>query len=82
MKINGFGIFVLALYPGAFVDMHSESLFATDAWKQLKIFCGGVWHNLVISAAGLLTLLCLPSLISPLYSVHEHLVAVSHTPVS
>lgn len=81
VKINGFGVFMLFLYPGAYVDMHSETLFSTGPWEQLKIFCAGVWHNLVISTTSLVMLLSLPRLMLPFYSVHEHVVVVSHTPV-
>lgn len=82
MKINGFGMFMLLVYPGAFVDMHSESLFSVSAWRQLRIFCAGIWHNLIIVLTGIIMFLSLPTLLLPLYSVHEQLVVVSHTEVS
>mgnify|MGYP001795085957 FL=1 len=82
MKINGFGMFMFIVYPGAFVDMHSESLFSVSSWKQLRIFCAGIWHNVLIVLTGVVMLLSLPSLLSPAYSIHEHLVVVSHTEVS
>ena len=82
VKINGFGMFMFIIYPGAFVDMHSESLFSVSSWKQLRIFCAGIWHNVLIVLTGVVMLLSLPSLLSPAYSIHEHLVVVSHTEVS
>ncbi|KAF6022735.1 MBTPS2 [Bugula neritina] len=79
VRINGFGMFVFVIYPGAFVDMHSETLFAVSAWKQLKIFCAGVWHNLVVVLIGALMLYSLPTTLRPFYTLNENLVIVSHT---
>lgn len=72
---------MLFMYPGAYVDLHTETLFAASSWQQLKIFCGGVWHNLVLSVTAFLVLLSLPTLLTPFYSIHENVVIVSHSQV-
>ena len=68
MRVNGFGLFLLLLYPGAFVDLSTEHLQAVSPLRQLRIYCAGVWHNLVmvIVAAGVLG--GLPVLLWPFYT--------------
>ncbi|KAI7906075.1 uncharacterized protein BX663DRAFT_498691 [Cokeromyces recurvatus] len=48
IPIQNSGIFVLYLYPGAFVNIPDQPLQNLQPWKQLKIICAGVWHNLVL----------------------------------
>lgn len=42
LPVNGFGAFVLVLYPGAFVDLPEDSLQHLSAGKLLKIYCAGI----------------------------------------
>ncbi|KAI9478389.1 MAG: hypothetical protein EXX96DRAFT_483810 [Benjaminiella poitrasii] len=48
VPIQNAGLFVLYLYPGAFVNIPDQPLQNLQPWKQLKIICAGVWHNLVL----------------------------------
>lgn len=48
VPIQSSGMFVMYLYPGAFVNIPDQQLQSLDPWKQLKIICAGVWHNLVL----------------------------------
>ncbi|KAJ1641722.1 hypothetical protein LPJ64_006345, partial [Coemansia asiatica] len=41
------GIFVLGLYPGAFVDLPREQLEKQSLSAQMRVVCAGVWHNAV-----------------------------------
>ena len=68
VRVHGFGVFILAMYPGAFVDISTEQLQTASPAQQLRIYCAGVWHNFVIVIAALMTMLLLPSLLVPLYS--------------
>ena len=68
VKVNGFGIFMLFLYPGAFVDLHSDQLTVISPKKQLKIYCAGVWHNVILVLAALALMWSLPYLLAPFYS--------------
>jgi len=65
--VKGFGIFLLILYPGAFVDIATDQLLSLSAWQQLRIFCAGVWHNFVIVVIALIVLMSLPLLLAPFY---------------
>ncbi|TMS09244.1 Membrane-bound transcription factor site-2 protease [Larimichthys crocea] len=62
VRVNGFGIFVFVLYPGAFVDLFTTHLNIISPTQQLRIFCAGVWHNFVLCVAALAFLFLLPSL--------------------
>ncbi|KAI8098207.1 uncharacterized protein B0P05DRAFT_460800 [Gilbertella persicaria] len=48
IPIQSSGMFVMYLYPGAFVNISDQSLQTLSPFKQLKIMCAGVWHNLVL----------------------------------
>ncbi|XP_071955506.1 membrane-bound transcription factor site-2 protease-like isoform X2 [Antedon mediterranea] len=67
VRVNGFGIFLLVIYPGAFVDLHTDHLHAVSAIRQLRIYCAGIWHNFVLVVTGVLVMSTLPTLLSPMY---------------
>ncbi|XP_031705970.1 membrane-bound transcription factor site-2 protease isoform X1 [Anarrhichthys ocellatus] len=68
VRVNGFGIFVFVVYPGAFVDLFTTHLSIISPTQQLRIFCAGVWHNFVLCVAALAFLFLLPFLLFPVYS--------------
>ena len=68
VRVNGFGVFVMFLYPGAFVDLHSDHLAVISPKRQLRIYCAGVWHNVILVLFSLLLLWFLPVLLAPLYT--------------
>ena len=67
VHVKGFGVFFLVLYPGAFVDIATDQLLSASPRQQLRIFCAGVWHNIVIVVMAIIVLLSLPTLLSPAY---------------
>ena len=71
VRINGFGVFIFFLYPGAFVDLHSDHLAVISPRRQLRIYCAGVWHNIILSFVTYLVLLSLPLLLLPFYATNE-----------
>ncbi|CAG5896227.1 unnamed protein product [Menidia menidia] len=68
VRVNGFGMFVFVVYPGAFVDLFTTHLNLISPTQQLRIFCRGVWHNFVLCLLALAFLFLLPILLLPLYS--------------
>uniref|UniRef100_A0A8C9Z7X1 Membrane-bound transcription factor site-2 protease n=1 Tax=Sander lucioperca TaxID=283035 RepID=A0A8C9Z7X1_SANLU len=68
VRVNGFGIFVFVVYPGAFVDLFTTHLNIISPTQQLRIFCAGVWHNFVLCVAALAFLFLLPLFLFPMYS--------------
>lgn len=68
VRVNGFGVFMLFLYPGAFVDLHSDHLSVISPKRQLKIYCAGVWHNFILVLCALGVVWALPYLMAPFYT--------------
>lgn len=50
----------MGIYMGAFVEVDSGKLQITSAWSKLRIFCAGVWHNIVLALAAYTFLANLP----------------------
>ena len=83
VRVNGFGVFMLFLYPGAFVDLHSDHLAVISPKRQLRIYCAGVWHNVILVIFSLLLLWGLPLLLAPFYTtgIGAHVTAVQEDTV-
>lgn len=77
VRINGFGLFIMYLYPGAFVDLHSDHLTVISPIRQLRIYCAGVWHNVLLTLASVLLFYSLPYLTLPFYTTGEGAVVIS-----
>ncbi len=67
VRVNGFGIFFMVIYPGAFVDLYTEHLAVISPIRQLRIYCAGVWHNFILVLIALGFLWILPSVLSLCY---------------
>jgi S2P endopeptidase len=48
VRVNGFGIILFFIFPGAFVDLCSDHLDVISSIRQLRIYCAGVWHNVIL----------------------------------
>ena len=68
VRVNGWGVFLLLVYPGAYVELHPDHLALISAARQLRIYCAGVWHNLVMALCGIAVFFLLPLLLMPLYN--------------
>ena len=61
----------MLIYPGFFVELHSDQLAMLDAWGRLRIYSAGVWHNAVLAATSLVLLFHLPTVLSVVYAYKE-----------
>lgn len=80
VRVNGFGVFMLFLYPGAFVDLHSDHLSVISPRRQLRIYCAGVWHNVILVVCAMGFLWTLPYSLAPFYMVDGGGVVVTSLP--
>ncbi|CAO3613921.1 unnamed protein product [Cunninghamella blakesleeana] len=48
VPIQSCGIFIYYIYPGAFVNISDQYLQLLSPFRQLKVICAGVWHNLIL----------------------------------
>lgn len=81
VRIHSFGLFVLVIIPGAFVNLSTEQVLNLRVWNQLKIYTAGVWHNISLALFAIILLLINPILLSPLYSQPEGAVLAHIEPV-
>eukprot|EP00171_Calliarthron_tuberculosum_P015405 IDg15405t1 len=58
--VTGVGGFLAFVFPGAYVQLEGVEKLAIV--PQLKVYCAGVWHNVVTAALALLLAGALPSL--------------------
>ncbi|KAF1761945.1 hypothetical protein GCK72_010204 [Caenorhabditis remanei] len=65
VTVNGFGIFVLAVYPGAFTDIEPVSLKRATPFRRLQIFGAGIWHNLLLALLAFGMFHLTPVILSP-----------------
>ncbi|CAF1154547.1 unnamed protein product [Rotaria sp. Silwood1] len=66
-RVNGCGYFLCIIYPGAYVDLNHEQIQMITAYRQLRIYCAGVFHNMVLVLIALIFLLINPFIIQHLY---------------
>ena len=71
IRVNGFGLFFFLFMPGAFVDLNADSLQTARPWQQLKVYCAGVWHNVVIVVAAVAYLRFSASALFPFYATGD-----------
>ncbi|VDD93452.1 unnamed protein product [Enterobius vermicularis] len=67
VPVSGFGIFLIAVYPGAFTEMQTDALGRSSSAQKMRIFGAGIWHNLVLAFFGYLLYLVVPYVLAPLY---------------
>ncbi|CAO1948142.1 unnamed protein product [Urochloa humidicola] len=67
VEIAYVAIFVVVLFPGAFVALNYDLLQNLPLFSMLRIYCAGIWHNIVLCAVCVLMTLLLPVVLYPLY---------------
>uniref|UniRef100_A0A0N5AIY2 Membrane-bound transcription factor site-2 protease n=1 Tax=Syphacia muris TaxID=451379 RepID=A0A0N5AIY2_9BILA len=71
VPVSGFGIFLIAFYPGAFTEIETEALGRSTSAQKMRIFGAGIWHNLVLAFFGYLLLLGVPHFLSHLFVINN-----------
>lgn len=71
VQVQGCGIFLLGIIPGAYVDLPGEQLQVLSKWQQLSIFCAGIWHNIALVFLCALLLFLNPLILSPLFELNS-----------
>ncbi|PUZ55552.1 hypothetical protein GQ55_5G221500 [Panicum hallii var. hallii] len=67
VEIEYVAIFVAVLFPGAFVALNYDLLQNRPLFSMLRIYCAGIWHNVVLCAVCVLMASLLPVVLYPLY---------------
>ncbi|XP_019706630.1 membrane-bound transcription factor site-2 protease homolog isoform X2 [Elaeis guineensis] len=71
LPIEYIAIFLAVLFPGALVAFNYDMLQSLPHFAALRIYCAGIWHNLMFCAVCLLTVFLLPLMLHPLYIHNE-----------
>ncbi|KAM0871241.1 hypothetical protein ACQ4PT_039518 [Festuca glaucescens] len=61
-------IFIAVVFPGALVALNYDLLENLSLFSMLRIYCAGIWHNVMLCAACVLMTLLLPVVLYPLYT--------------
>ncbi|KAI5639525.1 peptidase family m50 domain-containing protein [Phthorimaea operculella] len=67
VQVLSVGMFVFTIIPLAFVQLNTEHLNSLDIGRRLRIYCAGVWHNIVLALIALLLFFTSPILFSLAY---------------
>ncbi|XP_006644452.2 membrane-bound transcription factor site-2 protease homolog [Oryza brachyantha] len=67
IQIEYIAVFVAALFPGALVALNCDQLQNLPPFSMLRIYCAGIWHNVMLCAVCFIMTLLLPLLLNPLY---------------
>ena len=61
---------MILMYPGAYVDFRDEFDSLTTI-QQLRIYCAGVWHNVVLTAIAIGIISSMNTIMFPFYKPTE-----------
>uniref|UniRef100_A0A7S1TQ45 Endopeptidase S2P n=1 Tax=Erythrolobus australicus TaxID=1077150 RepID=A0A7S1TQ45_9RHOD len=75
LRVTSVGGFFALIFPGAFVQI--DGLEQINVRRQLKVYCAGAWHNVVVAALCAVLVVALPVLLAPLYVKHKGSVVIS-----
>ncbi|XP_062216827.1 membrane-bound transcription factor site-2 protease homolog isoform X2 [Phragmites australis] len=76
VQIEYVAIFVALLFPGALVALNYDLLQNLHLFSMLRIYCAGIWHNVMLCAVCVLMTLLLPVVLYPLYVSGDGLMVV------
>ncbi|KAL3084843.1 hypothetical protein niasHT_031728 [Heterodera trifolii] len=82
VRVTGLGVFLFAIYPGAFTEVEPDQLDRCSCAQKLRIFGAGIWHNVLLALVGVLILSLLPVLSLPFYANNGGVVVVDVDPKS
>lgn len=71
VPVIGFGLQLMFVIPIAFTEIDSDHFQSAKVWKKLKIYCAGIWNNILLAAFSYILLLLLPLLLRPIYETNE-----------
>ena len=74
------GLAVLAIFPAAFVELPTDQLENRALSQQLRVFSGGVWHNIVLAGVAWSIATSAPTLFSPGYTLGQGVALVNVKP--
>ncbi|KAA8491648.1 Membrane-bound transcription factor site-2 protease-like [Porphyridium purpureum] len=80
LRVVSVGGFLAFIFPGAFVQL--ERMDHQPYARQLRVYCAGAWHNLVLALGAMLGIIFLPVLLLPAFTTGGACVVTSVQPNS
>ncbi|KAK1301806.1 hypothetical protein QJS10_CPB12g01088 [Acorus calamus] len=77
VQIEYIALFLALLFPGALVCLDDDLLQSLPKFSLLRIYCAGIWHNVMLCAGCGLSLCLLPLIFHPFYVNGEHPMVLS-----
>ncbi|XP_008791413.2 membrane-bound transcription factor site-2 protease homolog isoform X2 [Phoenix dactylifera] len=71
LQIEYIAIFLAVLFPGALVAFNYDMVRSLPHFAALRIYCAGIWHNVMFCAVCALALFLLPLILHPVYLHNE-----------
>ncbi|KRT84719.1 Peptidase, partial [Oryctes borbonicus] len=84
VHLSNVGINLFFILPVAYVSLNSDDIQKLNPRKSLKIFCAGVWHNIMLSVVAYAVYMILPILFSSLYILNNGVIVTDiakHSPL-
>lgn len=82
VQVTGFGFQLYFIIPIAFTEISSEHMNSVNWLKQLRILCGGIWHNICLSFVCFMVLSFFGVLSGPFYEHNRGVVITDISPKS
>lgn len=76
VQIEYVAIFIAVLFPGALVALNYDLLQNLPPFSMLRIYCAGIWHNVMFCAVCALMAFLLPMVLYPLYTSGDGLIVM------
>uniref|UniRef100_A0A0D9YCJ6 Endopeptidase S2P n=1 Tax=Oryza glumipatula TaxID=40148 RepID=A0A0D9YCJ6_9ORYZ len=67
IQIEYVAVFVAALFPGALIALNCDQLQNLPLFSMLRIYCAGIWHNVMLCGVCVIMALLLPVVLYPLF---------------
>lgn len=76
LQMEYVAIFIAILFPGALVALNYDLVQNLPPFSMLRIYCAGIWHNVMFCAACMLMTSLLPVVLYPLYVSGDGLIVM------
>lgn len=82
VPVLGFGFHLLLTLPIAYTELATDQVNSLRTWRKLRVFCAGVWHNIILAAFSFLLLSTLSVVFLPFYDIDQSVTVTSIKPDS
>ncbi|XP_018323260.1 membrane-bound transcription factor site-2 protease [Agrilus planipennis] len=77
VHIEGIGFYIFFIIPVAYVNLNTDKLSKISLLRSLRIFCAGVWHNIVLAAVAWILYCNIPHFFSLFYYVNNGIIVTN-----